>query len=141
MTAFRFKWMRNTWARGSTLCMSLFQWVRNRWTIVGTSDKISSAALLVSLFAISLAIQESHRTREHERLSVVPKLVVRFVDGSDGDITGIILDNQGLGPARILNVRLSIGENSSQKSRAMINGSLYSINSASRRRMSALCPR
>ena len=31
------------------------------------------------------------------------------MDGSDGDITGFVLENQGLGPAHVLNVRLSVG--------------------------------
>jgi hypothetical protein len=83
--------------------------IKNFWAKFKPSDRISAAALVVSLVAIGLGIHESYLTREHERLSVVPKLDTKFVDGSDGEITGIVLENKGLGPAHVLNVRLSTG--------------------------------
>jgi hypothetical protein len=87
----------------------LYKRITPIWAKLHASDRISAAALVVSLVAIGLGIQESRLTREHERLSVVPKLDTKFVDGSDGEITGIVLENKGLGPAHVLNVRLSTG--------------------------------
>jgi hypothetical protein len=87
---------------------SMLKKIRNTWAAFSASDKVSVAALAVSLVAIGIGIHDSRLTREHERLSVVPKLSIKFVDGSDSDITGILLENDGLGPARVLNVRLSV---------------------------------
>ena len=94
----------------------LLQWVKQAWATLGKSDRISAgalivsaAALIVSLVAIWLGVQESRRSREHDRLSVVPMLDTKFMNGGDGEVTGIVLENQGLGPAHVLNVRLSTG--------------------------------
>lgn len=75
------------------------------WSTLTASDKISLLAFIVSLFALGLTVVSAYQEREHRRLSVTPKLNVDFVEGSDEKVTGIVLSNPGLGPARVLNLQ------------------------------------
>ena len=111
-------WARRTLEQLRHSMFVCYSWTKTNWAHVERSDRLSAAALIatfvvsvaaviVSLVGLYIGIQESRRTREHERLSVVPKLASQFVNGSDSDITGIVLKNDGLGPAHVLTVRLS----------------------------------
>ena len=78
---------------------------------------ISLAAAAISLFAFGVALWQGYVARLHNRLSVKPML--HFDCGITSDDFFINLKNTGIGPAIILNWRVSfsgqkIGENSDQ---------------------------
>lgn len=76
---------------------------------LGSSDKIAAIALLVSIAGAVIAWATSERDAEFRRLSSLPRLTLQFVDGSNPEMTGIVLKNTGLGPARIVNLRVYVG--------------------------------
>ena len=71
-------------------------------------DPIESAALVVSIAALGLAVYEGRSTRHHNRLSVRPQLTLHHhLGGSKGRI-GMSLLNSGLGPAQILRITICV---------------------------------
>lgn len=75
---------------------------------LNSSDKIAGIALLVSAAGALVAWNTSERDAEFRRLSSLPSVKIHFVDGSNPDLTGIVLRNTGLGPARIVNLRVYV---------------------------------
>lgn len=78
------------------------------WSFLTASDKIGFFALIVSAAAIGFGINNSIEERAHRKLSVIPKIDFAFVDGSNESVTGIVINNTGLGPARIMNLELYV---------------------------------
>lgn len=72
------------------------------------SDVIAAMALLVAIVGAVIAWVASERDAEFRRLSSLPRLALHFVDGSDPEMTGIVLRNNGLGPARVVNLRVYV---------------------------------
>ena len=76
------------------------------WSDLTASDRISFLALAVSVGALTIGVISILEDIRHSRLSVVPKIGMEFSDGSDEDITGIQLENVGLGPAQVVSIQL-----------------------------------
>ena len=83
------------------------------------SEKIASLALVVSFIGTGLALWVStnataiardvaEKEAEFRRLSSLPGLNLKFADGSDKDVIGIVLENTGLGPVRIANLQVYV---------------------------------
>ncbi len=88
-----------------------------RW--MSPSDKIAAIALVVSFIGTGLALwvttigtgiarDAAEKEAEFRKLSSLPGLDLKFADGSDKDVTGIVLENTGLGPARIANLQVYV---------------------------------
>ena len=75
---------------------------------------ISFSAMIIALAAMVTTVWQSMETRNHNRLSVAPKLVVysnstKFLDSvKQGVKPGIFVENHGLGPAIVENVRVYV---------------------------------
>ncbi len=65
------------------------------------------SSLLVALLALYIAIRNARVQREHQRLSVKPKLICwRIFRGPSHKLYGFKLINNGLGPAEITSIQL-----------------------------------
>jgi hypothetical protein len=64
-----------------------------------TENQIAFASFAVALFALGLTIWQGYLYRQHNRLSVMPRLTIYDDMGSNG--SGIYYKNDGLGPAII----------------------------------------
>lgn len=60
--------------------------------------------IIIAAIALGFSIWAGREQRKHNRLSVKPALGYEF------DVTGLRLDNSGLGPARICSAMASVGE-------------------------------
>ena len=70
---------------------TLVSWSADRW--------IALLAVIVAVVAFFFTIYESRSLRKHQRLSVEPRMHVAFFYTKDW--AGFVLDNTGLGPARL----------------------------------------
>ena len=65
-----------------------------------TSEQITAlAALVVALVSMATGVWQARATRIHNRLSVQPRLVIRWHSGGSHGILGLTVANEGLGPA------------------------------------------
>jgi hypothetical protein len=64
----------------------------------------------IALIALALSIWSSHATRKHNRLSVRPFLNYFAKSTWDGKYAGICIRNNGLGPARIIEIHVFIDQ-------------------------------
>lgn len=80
------------------------------WNVITAITAIISVMLVfifnawgifISWISTNLAIEESKRKRDHDKLSVIPSLSI-ILNRSTDESTSIILKNVGLGPAKIL---------------------------------------
>lgn len=83
------------------------------WPGEATLSWVDVAAVLIALAAWFVAVYEARQTRRHNRLSVRPWLTfTRSVAPMDAahPIPGIYLLNNGIGPATITRLTLTVGE-------------------------------
>jgi hypothetical protein len=66
----------------------------------------SIVAIVISMFAAGSAIFHGCQTRQHLKLSVRPKLVYHTETHIDLKQPGIFLENSGLGPAKIIYMKV-----------------------------------
>ena len=68
-------------------------------TKISSDTIVSFSAIIIAIASIAVTIWQGIENRNHNRLSVRPKLEVNFYAGKDN--FGYILQNNGLGPAII----------------------------------------
>lgn len=71
---------------------------------------LSVTALLVAIVALFVSWWQLTVTKEHNRLSVRPKIVVTPYLEGDGGRNGVYVSNPGLGPAIIKSMKVTIGQ-------------------------------
>jgi len=91
--------------------VKLRPWIRRfkRWRArlsANASVIIAACSMVIALVAAGLSGYSAYLTREHDRLSVRPKLLFTFA--YDGTGAGWKIVNMGLGPARIRGFRVLI---------------------------------
>lgn len=69
---------------------------------------ISACSILIALSAVFVSVWSNSQTREHNQLSVKPKLEVAFSFSPNNDFSGVLVFNHGLGPAIIKNMSVSV---------------------------------
>jgi len=74
---------------------------KNAWTI---------AAIAISLSAVIVSILSLYWTRNHNMLSVKPKLDIKILRSPQTSFIKIIIINKGLGPATIVSSKISKGD-------------------------------
>lgn len=77
------------------------------WSL-NAADKIAAAAWITAIIALVGSSWQFWDQRRHERLSVAPLLALHFVDINDQGFFGIVIRNDGFGPARVRNLRLFV---------------------------------
>ncbi len=75
-----------------------------------TSLSVPIASVIVAFIALLLAIYEGRAQRQHNRLSVRPKLGLSVSTATDSEDAYISLENSGLGPALIKSFRLLVDD-------------------------------
>jgi len=79
------------------------------------SGRVAWLSLVVAGLALSVTVWEGYENREHNRLSVAPRLTVTTrISASESGAAGIYVENEGLGPAIIRDVRVTIGNTTYQ---------------------------
>ena len=68
------------------------------------------ASVTIALAAVFLSVWQGAETRQHNRLSVTPKLVLTKDMRQEAGSIGIFIANEGLGPAIIRDIVISVGE-------------------------------
>ena len=75
-------------------------------------ERISSyVPLFISVLAITVSIYSAYETRHHNRLSKKPFVSFKRMMAADGDEVGLIIENNGLGPAVISNFSIFLDTN------------------------------
>jgi len=77
-----------------------------KWT---TDTWISLSAVIVSVCALFVAVNQGVVSRNHHKLSVKPHLIV-FYSEHEEDGIGWSIRNSGLGPAQLRSIKKSIGD-------------------------------
>jgi hypothetical protein len=72
------------------------RWVRR----LRADTWIALAAQLTSLCALALTIYQAEATRKHDRLTVMPRLLVSYSYRADSG-AALVVDNRGLGPVLV----------------------------------------
>ena len=67
---------------------------------------VGFCALCLSLCALGVSIWQGFETRKNYRLSVTPHVSIDFHFSGDGEISGLILSNNGIGPAIIKGITI-----------------------------------
>jgi hypothetical protein len=86
---------------------SIRTWPTDR-VIAGASVFIAVCSVLIALSSLTLSIKEARASRQHDRLSVRPRLSISFDYNRKG--TGWTLMNDGIGPARIRGFKIFVDE-------------------------------
>ena len=68
------------------------------------SDITPWCALFVSILSLSLTIYQASVTMRHDRLTVLPSILLRLDPFTNGELT-LTIENAGIGPAKIQDMR------------------------------------
>ncbi|WP_087505598.1 hypothetical protein [Neiella marina] len=68
---------------------------------------IASAAALIALCSLFVAVWQGYVSRKHARLSVMPHLDLHIAVSEQAPFIGLSLENNGLGTARIRDIKIS----------------------------------
>ena len=71
---------------------------------------ITISSVAIALAALFIAVWQGFETRKHNRLSLTPKLDLVREDRKEAEIIGIFMESKGLGPAKVKDIVISIGE-------------------------------
>ena len=74
------------------------------------SEITSVCAVIIAIAALSTSIWQAFLTRKHNRLSVTPSITTTSTVVA-GEPVSCIFENHGVGPATIMSVKLSYGNN------------------------------
>ncbi|WP_312244293.1 hypothetical protein [Stutzerimonas nitrititolerans] len=77
---------------------------------MSTDRTLSICAILVSVLALCISLWQGVVAREHNRLSVSPKLIGTPALEGKGGKNGLYLSNVGLGPAIVQQAKLVVNE-------------------------------